>query len=138
VAEKDARIDELTTELERRAAVAAEKDVRVDELTRERNQRIASITAEKDARIEGLEKELERRVAHIAAEKDEHIAKLGKQVTALTEELEKRHVGAVVPNQNIAELKDRYKELEGNYFEMQMENIRLKGEVERLNAIASE
>ncbi|MDR2162945.1 MAG: cell division protein ZapA [Clostridiales Family XIII bacterium] len=158
---KDSRIEELTKELNKRVVQAkAEKDARVDELTRERNQRIASITAEKDARIEELSKELdrlavqstaevdahiekftkelERRVAQATAEKDAHIEELGGHVIALTEKLKRIGEGVAAPPDDIAALRDKYKEVEGNYFEMQMENIRLKGEIERLNSIMSE
>jgi cell division protein ZapA (FtsZ GTPase activity inhibitor) len=147
---KDRRIEELTEELNARvdrlteerdqgiASVTAELNARIDELTKERDQGIASVTAEKDSRLDELTRERNQRIASITSEKDSRIEQLGNQVRELSAKLEQQIEMSGFSAEDVSELNDKYKELEGNYFEIQMENIRLKGEIERLNSIASE
>jgi cell division protein ZapA (FtsZ GTPase activity inhibitor) len=145
-AEKDRRIAELTEEKSRAITdLTDKKDRQIEELTKERDGRVAQITAEKDQRIEELTRERNQRIASLTAEKDARIEELGGQVTALngkvqelSRKLQEYEEGKEYSIVQIKETEDKYKELEGNYFEIQMENIRLKGEIERLNSLLSE
>jgi DNA anti-recombination protein RmuC len=109
----------------------------VDELAKERDQGIASITAEKDARLDELTRERNQRIASITAEKDSRIEELGKQLSDVSRKLDQQLETSGFSADDLRDLNDKYKELEGNYFEIQMENIRLKGEIERLNSLVS-
>jgi len=64
-------------------------------------------------------------------EKDKRIEELEGKVNNLATRLKAREEGRAVSSEQIRELEDKVKEAEGNYFELQMENIRLKSEVER-------
>jgi cell division protein ZapA (FtsZ GTPase activity inhibitor) len=137
--EKDARIVALSEELNGRvASVTAEKDARIAALSEELNKRVASVTEEKDARVDELTRERNQRIASITSEKDARIEELTEKVADLTAKLKTWEENHDVSPDQIIELNDKYRELEGNYFEIQMENIRLKGEIERLNSLASE
>ncbi|MDR1068519.1 MAG: cell division protein ZapA [Clostridiales Family XIII bacterium] len=60
---------------------------------------------------------------------------LAKRVAELEQHIEKLKAQAQgeqpVSSERVRELEDRCREVEGNYFELQMENIRLKGDLER-------
>ncbi|MDR1043222.1 MAG: cell division protein ZapA [Clostridiales Family XIII bacterium] len=137
-AELNARVKGLTKERDQGiASVTAKLNARIEELTKERDQGIASVTAEKDARLDELTRERNQRIASITAEKDSRIEQLGSQVNDLSTKLEQQIEMSGFSSEDVRELNDKYKELEGNYFEIQMENIRLKGEIERLNSISA-
>ena len=65
-----------------------------------------------------------------AEERDNVIRRLEAEIGAATDKLrsisDKRQEGSELIN----ELKDKLKEIEGNYFELQMENIQMKGDLE--------
>ena len=64
-------------------------------------------------------------------EKDKRIEELEGKINTLATRLKAREEGRALSSEQIRELEDKVKEAEGNYFELQMENIRLKSEVER-------
>jgi cell division protein ZapA len=66
-----------------------------------------------------------------AQERDNKITELENRVQNLTQRLKAREEGQIASSGQIRELEDKYKEIEGNYFELQMENIQLKGDLER-------
>jgi cell division protein ZapA len=137
--ELNARIDELTKERDQSiASVTAELNARIDELTKEKDQGIASIAADKDARLDELTRERNQRIASITAEKDSRIEQLENRIKELSVKLEQQIEMGGFSSEDVMELNDKHKELEGNYFEIQMENIKLKGEIERLNSILPE
>jgi cell division protein ZapA len=71
-----------------------------------------------------------------AAEKDNKISELESRVTNLTQRLKAREEGNANNSEQIRELEDKYKDLEGNYFELQMEHTRIKGELERYRKLS--
>jgi cell division protein ZapA len=71
-----------------------------------------------------------------ATEKEQKIEDLENRVRNLTQRLKARDEGQVVSSEQIRELEDKYKEIEGNYFELQMENIQLKGDIERYRKLS--
>ncbi|MDR2486576.1 MAG: cell division protein ZapA [Clostridiales Family XIII bacterium] len=70
-----------------------------------------------------------------SAEKDNRITELEARVQGLAQRLKAREEGQVVSAEQIRALEDKYKELEGNYFELQMENIQVKGDLERFRKL---
>jgi cell division protein ZapA len=149
-AEKDRRIEELTEAKNKAVAEVTErKDRRIEKIIAEKDALIERLTAEKDSgaaadagkdeeRIGELRLEQDRRVAEVAAEKDAQIKELGDQIVTLSAKLREKGEGDDVSIEKVKELGDKYKELEGHYFEVQMENIRLKGEIERLQSLVPE
>jgi DNA anti-recombination protein RmuC len=138
-AEMNARIDELTKERDEGiASITAELNARVVELTEEKNRSIASVAADKDARLDELTRERNQRIASITAEKDSRIEQLENKVRELSVRLEQQIEMSGFSADDVMALNDKHKELEGNYFEIQMENIKLKGEIERLNSLSPE
>jgi cell division protein ZapA (FtsZ GTPase activity inhibitor) len=138
-AKLNARVDELTKERDEGiASVTAELNARIDELTKEKDEGIASVAADKNARLDELTRERNQRIASITAEKDSRIEQLESQLKELSAQLEQQIEMSGFSSDDVMELNDKHKELEGNYFEIQMENIKLKGEIERLNSIAPE
>ena len=69
-------------------------------------------------------------------EKDKRIEELEAKINTLATRLKAREEGRAISSEQIRELEDKVKEAEGNYFELQMENIRLKSEVERYKKAA--
>ena len=69
-------------------------------------------------------------------EKDKRVEELEGKINTLAARLKAREEGRAVSSEQIRELEDKVKEAEGNYFELQMENIRLKSEVERYKKAA--
>ncbi len=69
------------------------------------------------------------------ARKDDKIASLEHKVENLTGRLKATEEGETTSSETIREWEDKYKEIEGNYFELQMENIQLKGDLERYKKI---
>ena len=67
--------------------------------------------------------------------KDEKITSLENKIQDLTQRLRDDEEGKTTSTEVIKEWEDKYKEVEGNYFELQMENIRLKGDIERYKKI---
>ncbi|MDR1778589.1 MAG: cell division protein ZapA [Clostridiales Family XIII bacterium] len=64
--------------------------------------------------------------------KDEKIADLEGKLVQLAQKLKTREESAAISDEQGRHLEDAYKELEGNFFELQMENIQLKGELDRI------
>jgi cell division protein ZapA len=64
------------------------------------------------------------------ASKDADVNRLHEQASELSDKIETKETADSEIHKAYAELKDRLKEVEGNYFELQMENIKLKGEIE--------
>jgi len=87
------------------------------------NSRLQSILSERTAENENLKKKL--------AELESRISDLTESNANLSERLKTRDEGQSISSEHGRELEDRLKEVEGNYFELQMENIRLKGDLER-------
>jgi cell division protein ZapA len=78
---------------------------------------------EKSIELENLMRQSDERKLRIAdLEAREH---------NLSQRLREREEGQNASSEQLREWEDKYKELEGNYFELQMENIRIKGELER-------
>jgi cell division protein ZapA len=71
-----------------------------------------------------------------AAEKDRKIESLEGRIKSQSQQLKDGEKGQVVSSEQIRDLEDKYKEIEGSYFELQMENIRLKGDLERYKKLA--
>jgi Chromosome segregation ATPases len=65
-----------------------------------------------------------------AEERDNVIRRLESELGAAKEKLENVSSQSVEGGEQIRELKDKLKEIEGNYFELQMENIQMKGDLE--------
>ena len=65
-----------------------------------------------------------------AEERDNVIRRLESELGAAKEKLENVSSQSVEGGEQIRELKDKLKEVEGNYFELQMENIQMKGDLE--------
>jgi cell division protein ZapA len=64
-------------------------------------------------------------------EKDKRVAELEGKINTLAARLKAREEGLVSFSEQIRGLEDKVKEAEGNFFELQMENIRLKSDLER-------
>lgn len=65
-----------------------------------------------------------------AEERDELIRKLEIELEAANNKLQNVSEQSEEGSEQIRELKDKLKEVEGNYFELQMENIQMKGDLE--------
>ena len=65
-----------------------------------------------------------------AEERDNVIRRLESELGMAKEKLENVSSQSVEGGEQIRELKDKLKEIEGNYFELQMENIQMKGDLE--------
>jgi len=65
-----------------------------------------------------------------AEEKDSKISRLESELEAANEKLRNVSSQSQEGSELIRELKDKLKEIEGNYFELQMENIQMKGDLE--------
>ena len=63
-------------------------------------------------------------------EKDSTINRLETELDAANEKLRNISDQSEEESELIRELKDKLKEIEGNYFELQMENIQMKGDLE--------
>ena len=63
-------------------------------------------------------------------DKDETIKRLESELEAAKEKLQNYSDQSEEGSEMIRELKDKLKEIEGNYFELQMENIQMKGDLE--------
>jgi cell division protein ZapA (FtsZ GTPase activity inhibitor) len=95
---------------------------RENEAAAEEKLRIEKLLEEKSADNERLERQL--------AELDGRISELSEKNANLSERLNMRTEGHAVSSEQSRELEDRLREVEGNYFELQMENIRMKGELD--------
>jgi predicted nuclease with TOPRIM domain len=97
-----------------------------------------AVMAQKDA----LQEKLNQRAIEndtlikAAAEKEQRIEELEGRVKSLTQRLKAGEEGQVVSSEQIRDLEDKYKEIEGSYFELQMENIQLKGDLERYRKLS--
>ena len=69
-----------------------------------------------------------------AEERDSVIRRLESELVAVNEKLRSANDQSEEGNELIRELKDKLKEIEGNYFELQMENIQMKGDLEHHRA----
>ena len=67
----------------------------------------------------------------VARDREEVVAKQKSNLEQLTNKLRSTNEQSDGNNEIIRELKEKLKEIEGNYFELQMENIQLKGDLER-------
>ena len=65
-----------------------------------------------------------------AEERDEVVSRLEAELEAACEKLRNANDQSGESSELIRELKDKLKEIEGNYFELQMENIQMKGDLE--------
>jgi len=66
-----------------------------------------------------------------AEERDELVKQLETELATANDKLKNASDRSEEGSETIRELKDRLKEIEGNYFELQMENIQMKGDLER-------
>ena len=66
-----------------------------------------------------------------AEERDSVVQRLEEELEAANEKLRNVSDQSEEGSEQIRELKDKLKEIEGNYFELQMENIQMKGDLER-------
>lgn len=88
-----------------------------------------------------LKSELSERVREIDNMRDElsskkdEITSLEQKVQNFTDRLKATEDGKTSSTEAIKEWEEKYKEIEGNYFELQMENIQLKGDIERYKKI---
>jgi cell division protein ZapA len=93
--------------------------------------------AEKLERVSALQEKVDElsaeneRLSQEASKSDKRAEELAAQNKNLNERLRARDDAPAVSNEQSRELEDRLKEVEGNYFELQMENIRLRGDLER-------
>jgi cell division protein ZapA (FtsZ GTPase activity inhibitor) len=71
-------------------------------------------------------------------EQSQKISKLEATIEALNARLRQAGEGSAANVDQIKDLEDKYKEIEGNYFELQMENIQLKGDLERFKRQSDE
>jgi cell division protein ZapA (FtsZ GTPase activity inhibitor) len=65
-------------------------------------------------------------------DKDKRILDLEGKINTLATRLKAREEGKVSASEQMRTMEDKVKEAEGNFFELQMENIRLKSELERV------
>ena len=65
-----------------------------------------------------------------AEEQDEVVRNLEEEIEAANEKLRNVSDQSEEGSEQIRELKDKLKEIEGNYFELQMENIQMKGDLD--------
>lgn len=63
------------------------------------------------------------------------IRTLEEKIENLNLKLKNQAEGNSTSSETIKQLEEQYKEIEGNYFELQMENIQLKGDLERYKKI---
>ncbi|MDR0886907.1 MAG: cell division protein ZapA [Clostridiales Family XIII bacterium] len=70
-----------------------------------------------------------------AAAKDEKIVALETKIEDLSKRIQYREDEELNSSEAFKDLEDKYKEIEGSYFELQMENIKVKGELERYKKI---
>lgn len=68
-------------------------------------------------------------------ERNSKITSLENKVQNFTERLKATQEGETTSTETIKEWEDKYKEIEGSYFELQMENIQLKNDLERYKKI---
>jgi len=66
-----------------------------------------------------------------AEERDGLVNQLESELETAGENLKSASDRSEEGSETIRELKDKLKEIEGNYFELQMENIQMKGDLER-------
>jgi len=66
-----------------------------------------------------------------AEERENIVQGLERELEAANEKLRNVSDQSEEGSEQIRELKDKLKEIEGNYFELQMENIQMKGDLER-------
>jgi len=89
--------------------------------------------AQKDA----LQEKLNARAVEVdnlirtAEERENVVRQLEGDLEAANEKLRNVSDRSEEGSEQIRELKDKLKEIEGNYFELQMENIQMKGDLER-------
>ncbi|MDR3072276.1 MAG: cell division protein ZapA [Clostridiales Family XIII bacterium] len=97
----------------------------------------AKALAEKDKLQERLnEKAIENdNLLKATVAKDEKIADLESRMAGIAQKLKAREESEAISDVQNQKLEDTYKELEGNYLELQMENIQLKGELDRLRKL---
>jgi len=67
----------------------------------------------------------------VAEERENIVRGLERELEAANEKLRNVSDQSEEGSEQIRELKDKLKEIEGNYFELQMENIQMKGDLER-------
>ena len=85
---------------------------------------------------EGLQERLNAKsievdaLARVAEEREEEIRRLEGELEKSYEKLRNVNDRSEEESGVISELKDKLKEIEGNYFELQMENIQMKGDLE--------
>lgn len=85
-----------------------------------------------EAKSELMEKNRELNDVNKAlAEKEEKVVSLEKSVEKYTDMLKTTEEGKTNSTAAVREWEEKYKEIEGNYFELQMENIQLKNDLER-------
>ena len=91
-----------------------------------------AIQEQKDSLQEKLnEKSIEfDNLIRAVEEKNSIVKRLEKEVETSKEKLRNASSQSEEGTELIRDLKDRLKELEGNYFELQMENIQMKGDLE--------
>jgi len=65
-----------------------------------------------------------------AESRDSAIRRLESELEAANEKLRSANNQSEAGSEQIRELRDKLKEIEGNYFELQMDNIRMKGDLE--------
>ncbi|MDR2610417.1 MAG: cell division protein ZapA [Clostridiales Family XIII bacterium] len=109
------QLERVKTEYQEYKHDAAEKLARVTDLQAS----VKELTAGNE-RLEEEKSKAEKRVEELTA-----------QNKNLNERLRAREEGQAVSSEQSRELEDRLKEVEGNYFELQMENIRLRGDLDR-------
>jgi cell division protein ZapA (FtsZ GTPase activity inhibitor) len=70
-----------------------------------------------------------------AEQKEERIKELENKLENLNNRVKAQVEGRNTSTEQIRDLEDKYKEIEGNYFELQMENIKLKDDLDRYKRI---
>lgn len=88
---------------------------------------IKSELSERVQEIENIRAELN--------DKNDKINSLEQKIQNFTERIKATEEGNTSSTEQIKEWEEKYKEIEGNYFELQMENIQLKGDIERYKKI---
>jgi len=86
---------------------------------------------------DGLQEKLNQKNVEIdnlirkADEREKVMRELQSELDTANEKLQNKSDESEEGSEQIRELKDKLKDLEGNYFELQMENIQMKGDLER-------
>jgi len=86
---------------------------------------------------DGLQEKLNSKTIEVdnlfrnAEERERVIRQLENELEAANEKLRNYSDQSEEGSEQIRELKEKLKEIEGNYFELQMENIQMKGDLER-------